>query len=150
MTRQPAQRLPEHQAAGPGAARPDLSARPGAAAATDAGERRAAALSYLSAPVLGPFVPLAIFLLRRKSGYARRHSAQALNLSLTMLLYGVCILIAGAVLALDSTAVAVAAGIAAAAVIWPATLACAIMAWSSASRGRFRRIPGWICASIVR
>jgi hypothetical protein len=34
--------------------------------------------------------------------------------------------------------------------LWLAILGYAIAAGSAASRGGFRRIPGWLCATIVR
>lgn len=110
-----------------------------------------ATLGYLGVPVLGPLIPLVGYLRERRGpGYARRHSVQALNLSITMLLYGVCILIGGAVLALDSAGVALVVVITVAAALWLVTLAYAIVAASSAHRGGFRRIPAWLCATIVR
>jgi uncharacterized Tic20 family protein len=101
--------------------------------------------------ILGPLVPLVIYLLaRRGPDDTRRHSVQALNLSLTMLLYGVCILIAGAVLTLDSASVALVVVIVVAAALWLVTLAYAIVAAFSAYQGGFRRIPAWLCATVVR
>jgi len=102
-------------------------------------------------PVLGPCLPLVIYLLRwRKPGHLRWHSVQALNFSLTVALYGICTLIAGAVLTLDSTSVALVVLIAVASALWLVTLAYAILAGSSAYRGGFRRIPAWLCATIAR
>lgn len=125
----------------------------GAAPARPAGpgDQRLAILSYLGVPLLGPCVPLLIYLLsRRRTGYLRRHSAQALNLSVTMLLYGICALIAAAMLALDSAAVALALVLPLAAALWLVIVTYVIAASVSAHRGGFRQIPGWLCASIVR
>jgi uncharacterized protein len=108
-------------------------------------------LSYLGVPFLGPLVPLLIYLLnRRKTAYIRRHSAQALNLSVTALLYGVCALIAAAMLALDSIGVALAVVVPLVAALWLVILGYVIAACSLASRGGFRQLPAWLCATIVR
>jgi hypothetical protein len=115
-----------------------------------ADDKRLAAIGYFGLPILGFLVPLGIYLLRRRSDEVRRHSVQALNLSLTMLLYGICIVIAGGVLALDSTGVALAVVIVAAAMLWLTIAGYAIAAGLSANQGGFRRIPGWLCATIVR
>ena len=168
MRSNPAQQTPQHQPRGPqlawrgvpqppwpgpqppwsAPARPDT---PHDGPATAAANGREAAIGYFGVPILGPLVPLAVYLLRgRTSNYARRHSVQALNLSLTAVLYAICILIVGGVLALDSVNVALVIGIAVAVALWLATLGYAIMAGLSADRGGFRRIPAWLCATIVR
>jgi len=117
----------------------------------DPGDERLATLSYLGVPFLGPLVPLAIYLFRgRSSAYTRRHAAQALNLSITTLLFGVCVLILGTMLALDSIVVALIVAVPLAVALWLATLAYVIVAGSSANRGDYYSIPSWICASIVR
>jgi uncharacterized Tic20 family protein len=127
-------------------------ARAGDAGATPApGEERLAALSYLGVPLLGPCLPLLIYLLgRRRSGYVRCHSAQGLNLSITMLLYGVSGLIAALMLALDSLTVALAVVVPLAAALWLVILGYVIVASASANRGGFRRMPAWLCATILR
>jgi uncharacterized Tic20 family protein len=120
---------------------------PGAA---DPGDERLATLSYLGVPFLGPLVPLAIYLLKgRSSAYTRRHAAQALNLSITTLLFAICVLVLGAMLALDSIAVALIVAVPLAVALWLATLAYVIVAGSSANRGDYYSIPSWICASIA-
>jgi len=121
------------------------------AAPAEPGDGRLAALSYLGVPLLGPCLPLVIYLLRkRRSGNVRRHSAQALNLSITVLLYVVCALIAALMLALDSLGVALAIVVPLVAVLWLVSLGYVIVAAASANRGGFRRIPAWLCATIVR
>lgn len=134
--------LPAAQQAGAGDA-PAAPAQPG--------DQRLAALGYLGVPLLGPCLPLLIYLFsKRKSGYVRRHSAQAVNLSLTAALYGICGLIAWAMLALDSIDVALMVVVPLVAVLWLVSLGYAVMASVSASRGGCRRIPAWLCATIVR
>jgi uncharacterized Tic20 family protein len=113
-------------------------------------DERLATLSYLGVPFLGPLVPLVIYLLKlRESAYVRRHAAQALNLSITSLLYTVCALILGTMLALDSIVVALIIVVPLAVALWLATLAYVIVAGSSANRGDYYKIPSWFCASIV-
>ncbi|HTW05129.1 MAG TPA: DUF4870 domain-containing protein, partial [Streptosporangiaceae bacterium] len=86
-------------------------------------EERLAALCYVGVPFLGPLVPLAVYLLRRhSSGFVRFHSAQALSLSITALLYTICVLILGGMLALDSLNLALIIAVPVAALLWLAIL----------------------------
>jgi uncharacterized protein len=108
-------------------------------------------IGYLSVPFLGPLVPLAIYLTRgRASAYVRRHSAQAVNLSITALLYAFCILVLGAMLALGSILLALVIGVALGVALWLATLAYVMATSASANRGASYQIPAWLCATIVR
>jgi uncharacterized protein len=119
--------------------------------AADLNDHRLAMLSYLGVPFLGPVIPLVIYLIKKRaSAFVRYHSAQALNLSITALLYTVCILILGTMLSLDSIVFAVIVGVTLAVVLWLATLAYVILAGSRANRGGYYRIPGWLCATMVR
>jgi uncharacterized Tic20 family protein len=132
-------------AAAPATAEP--AAPPGSA---DPGDERLATLSYLGVPFLGPLVPLAIYLFKgRSSPYTRQHAAQALNLSITTLLFAVCVLILGTMLALDSIVVALIVAVPLAVALWLVTLAYVIVAGSSANRGDYYSIPSWICAAIA-
>jgi uncharacterized Tic20 family protein len=107
-------------------------------------------LGYLGVPFLGPLLPLAIYFLRkRSSGFVRSHSAQALNLSFTALLYTVCVLILFTMLALDTITIAMIIAIPLAVALWLATLGYVIMAASRASNGGYYPIPAWLCAQIV-
>jgi uncharacterized protein len=124
------------------------ASRPGPA---EPGDERLATLSYLGVPFLGPLVPLAVYLFKgRASAFARSHSAQALNLSVTALLYGVCALILGTMLALDSIVVALIVVVPLAVALWLITLGYVIVAGSAANRGDYYPVPGWLCATIVR
>ena len=77
----------------------------GAARVQDA-EARLAAFGYLGAIILGPVIPLVIYLTAsRTRPLLRYHAARALNLSVTGLLYGLCCLILGGLLVLDSLTV---------------------------------------------
>jgi uncharacterized Tic20 family protein len=168
MTNDPGQPIPGRPTAwpdSPGAsARPDSRGSSGAVPAAqdggdgtgpppvaEPGEQFLATVSYVGVLLLGPCVPLLVYLFpKRKSGYVRRHSAQALNLSVTALIYGICVLIVAAMLALDSIVVALAVAVPLAAALWLATLGYVIAACVSARQGGFRSIPGWLCAPIVR
>jgi uncharacterized Tic20 family protein len=102
-------------------------------------------------PFLGPIVPLGIYLAKRHaSAYARLHSVQALNLSITALLYTVCVLIAGGMLALDSLTVALVVAVPLVVALWLAILVYVILAGSRANRGSYYKLPSWVCATIVR
>lgn len=126
----------------------DPASQPGPA---EPGDERLATLGYLGVPFLGPLVPLAVYLLRgRASAYVRGHSAQALNLSITALLYGVCALILGAMLALDNIVAALVVGVPVAVALWLITLGYVIVAGSAANRGDYYPVPAWLCATIVR
>jgi uncharacterized protein len=115
------------------------------------GDERLATLSYLGVPFLGPLVPLAVYLLKwRSSAYVRSHAAQALNLSVTVLIYTVCVLILGTMLSLDSIGVGLGVAVPLAAVLWLITLGYVIVAGSAANRGDYYPVPAWLCATIVR
>ena len=131
--------------------RAEPAAEPASLPAAGTNDHRLAMLSYLGVPFLGPVIPLGVYLTRRRaSAFVRYHCAQALNLSITALLYTVCILILATMLALDSIVVALVVGVALAAALWLATLGYVILAWSRANRGDYYRIPGWLCATVVR
>jgi uncharacterized Tic20 family protein len=126
----------------------ESASQPGPA---EPGDERLATLSYLGVPFLGPIVPLAVYLLKRRaSGYVRSHSAQALNLSITVLLYTVCALILGTMLTLDSIVVALVVVVPLAVALWLITLGYVIVAGSAANRGDYYPVPAWLCATIVR
>jgi uncharacterized Tic20 family protein len=130
---------------------PDAPAAPlDAPGPADPGDERLATLSYLGVPFLGPLVPLAIFLFKgRSSAYTRRHAAQALDLAITSLLYSVCAVILGLMLALDNIVLALVVVVPLIVALWLVTLAYVIVAGSSANRGDYYPIPSWICASLT-
>jgi len=131
---------------------PTVAAGPARGAGpAEPGDERLATLSYLSVPFLGPLVPLLVYLARkRSSAFVRRQSAQALNLSITALLYTFCALIVGTMLALDSITVALIFVVPLVVVLWLVTLIYVILAASRAGRGDYLRIPAWLCATILR
>jgi len=110
-----------------------------------------AAFGYLGAIVLGPVVPLLVYAFRaRRSPFMRYHAATAANLSLTGALYGVCCLILGGLLLLDSLTVALVVALPVGFAIWVAMLRHLIRGAAAANRGERYRVPDWICARIVR
>ena len=125
---------------GPDPARPELTS-----------QQRWAMLSYLAVPFLGFCIPLAVYLSkRRRSAFIRYQSAQALNLSVTGLLYTICVLIFGGVLALASLNTAVLIAVALIAALWLTSLGYVVRAAAAAGRGDYYRIPAWICATLAR
>jgi uncharacterized Tic20 family protein len=145
LLREPGVREPAPGRAGApgGAARPRV--RP--AGSEDASW---AMLAYLTVPIFGCLVSLAIYLLSlRGSRWLRAHAAQALNAWLTWLLYNVSALIAGALLALDSPRVAVLVVLPVVATLWLVIMAYLIRAARLASRGREYTLPRWLCSPII-
>ena len=109
-----------------------------------------AAFGYLGAIVLGPVIPLVVYAVRsRRSPFIRYHAATAANLALTATLYGLCCLILGGLLALDSVTVALFVALPVGLVIWASMLRYLIRGAISASRGERGEMPDWICAHIV-
>jgi uncharacterized protein len=110
-----------------------------------------AMLGYLGAIFLGPLIPLAIFAVRRnKSQFMRYHSARAVNLSVTVLLYVLCCAILGAMLALDTIALALAVALPLVFLLWLAMLKYLIRGVIAAQHGEPYDVPSWICATIAR
>jgi uncharacterized Tic20 family protein len=109
-----------------------------------------AAFGYLGAIVLGPVIPLIVYAVRsRRSPFLRYHAATAANLSLTATLYGLCCLILGGLLLLDSVTVALVITIPVGLVIWVSMLRYLIRGVIAANRGERCEVPDWICARIV-
>ncbi len=99
-------------------------------------------LGYLGVPFVSFLAPLAVYLARaRQSPFARQHAAQALNLSITLLLYNLCVLILAGILALDSVGVALQVAGPVALALWLAALYFLTRAALSASRGAVLRLP---------
>ena len=108
-------------------------------------------LGYLGVPFVSFLAPLAVYLARgRQSPFARQHAARALNLSITLVLYDLCVLILAGILALDSVGVALLVAGPAALALWLAALYFLTRAALSASRGEFYAVPRWICATMTR
>ena len=114
------------------------------------GDIRSATFGYLGAIFLGPVVPLAVYVLRsRRSPFMRYHAATAVKLSLTAALYGLCCLILGGLLLLDSATVALVVALPVGLVIWVSALLYLIRGAIAANRGERSEAPDWICAHIV-
>ena len=115
------------------------------------GDVTAATFGYLGAIVLGPVVPLLVYALRaRRSTFMRYHAAMAANVSLTSVLYGVCCLILGGLLLLDSLTAALVVVLPVGFAIWVSMLRQLVRGAVAANRGERYRAPDWICARIVR
>ena len=114
------------------------------------GDMTSATFGYLGAIFLGPVIPLIVYTLRaRRSPFMRNHAGTAVNLSLTATLYGVCCLILGGLLLLDSLAVALIVVLPVGFVIWVSMLRYLIGGVAAANRGERYEVPNWICAHIV-
>ena len=109
-----------------------------------------ATLGYLGAIVLGPVIPVGVYVFRAKrSAFLRYHAAAAVNLSLTAALYALCCLILGGLLMLDSITAALLVALPVAVAIWASMLRYLIRGLCAASRGEEYQVPDWICAHIV-
>lgn len=109
-----------------------------------------ATFGYLGAIILGPVIPVAVYVFRsRRSAFLRYHAAAAVNLSLTAALYALCCLILGGLLLLDSVTVALLVALPFALAIWASMLRYLIRGIGAAGRGEEYEIPAWICAHIV-
>jgi Domain of unknown function (DUF4870) len=114
-------------------------------------EVRLASLAYLGAIFLGPVIPLVLYLTgSRTRPSLRYHAARALNLSVTGLLYGLCCLILGGLLLLDSLTVALVVAVPIGVVIWLTVLTYLIRGIGAANRGEEYEVPGWICAPMAK
>jgi uncharacterized Tic20 family protein len=115
------------------------------------GEVTLAAFGYLGAIFLGPVIPLVVYATRGRSRpFLHYHAARALNLSVTGLLYGLCCLILGGLLVLDSLTVALIVAVPIGLGIWLTVLSYLIRGLSAANRGERYQAPGWICAQIAK
>ncbi len=108
-------------------------------------------VGYLGAIVLGPVIPLVVYVAKaRKSPFLRYHAATAVNLSLTCLLYGLCCAILGALLVLDSSTItALVIALPLGFVLWVTMLRYLIRGVAAANRGESYDVPQWICARFV-
>ncbi len=114
------------------------------------GDMTSATFGYLGAIFLGPVIPLIVYALRAgRSPFMRYHAATAVNLSLTATLYGLCCLILGGLLLLDSIAVALVVALPIGFAIWVSMLRYLIGGVVAANRGERYEVPSWICARIV-
>jgi uncharacterized Tic20 family protein len=130
---------------GPAATRPDAVVRSGGSAA------RWAMLAYLTVPLFGFVIPLWVYLRTlRRSGWARAHAAQALNVWITVTLYGLSAVIMGTSLALDSPQVALIVFGPLIVGLWLVALRHLVRAATAASLGLGYTFPRWLCSRIIR
>jgi uncharacterized protein len=124
---------------------------PGLAPPPTESEELWAALAYLGAIFLGPFVPLGVFLrMRHRSAFLRRHAVQALNIALTCLLYAVSGAIVGALLAFANPNDALLIMSLVAAAGWLVMLDHLARGAAAAKRGEYRQAPSWLCTPLVK
>jgi uncharacterized Tic20 family protein len=115
-----------------------------------AGDEAWAMLGYLGVPFVSVLSPAAVWLVRaRGSDFVRDHARQALNLAITLALYNCCAAILAGVLALDTVGVALAIALPVALALWLVALGYLASAARAASRGEFRTLPAWLCATIL-
>lgn len=136
---------------GPRVARGHADGGPGVGQPVRDADMTWATFGYLGAIFLGPVIPLVIYVTRRRrSPFMRYHAATSLNLSLTWTLYGVCCVILGGLLLLDSFIVALVVALPLAFVLWLAMLNQLIRGVGAANRGERYEPPAWICAQIAK
>jgi uncharacterized Tic20 family protein len=126
-----------------------IPAEPGPASHRDV---RDAVLGYLGVAITGFVVPLVLYLVStRRSAFARQNAAEALRVSWAVVLYGICALIIGGMLALDSVTVAVIIVGPLALAFWLVLVVHLVRAAREASRGEPpREFPGWLRVSARR
>jgi uncharacterized protein len=113
-------------------------------------EETLSALSYLGA-VFGPIVPLVVYLTRRHtSWFVRWHAAQALNVSLTGLLYAVSGAIVGGLLSFDSRTAALIVMVPIATIAWLIICVYLVRGALTARRGDAHSMPAWLCSPLVK
>ncbi|HEY2441983.1 MAG TPA: DUF4870 domain-containing protein [Streptosporangiaceae bacterium] len=128
-------------------------ARPAGPAPVIAGDSEGvlAAFCYLGV-IFFSFLPaLAVYLTRgRTSSYLRFHAARAANLAITLLLFNICALIVGGLLALDTVEVGLIIVVPLASALWVVVLGYLIRAALAAERGQQYDLPEWLCARVLK
>jgi uncharacterized Tic20 family protein len=110
-----------------------------------------AALGYLGV-IFFAFLPaLVIYIAKGRSApYLRYHAAQAINVSITVLLFDLCALIVGGMLALDALTVSLSVVLPLVTALWLVVLGyLARMAFATA-RGEVYDLPRWLRADLLR
>ena len=151
MTSEPMPSVPDPQSPRPdrSAARQPDERQPGDTWVGSA-DATPAAFGYLGAILLGPVIPLIVYAITaRRSPFLRWHAATAVNLSLSCLVYGLCCVILGGLLALDSVVAAIIIAVPLLLAVWLVTLRYLLRGAAAANRGERYDIPSWICARIV-
>jgi uncharacterized Tic20 family protein len=107
-------------------------------------------LGYLTVPLFGFVVPLLVYLRTlRGSSWSRAHAAQALNVWITALLYGLSAVIMGTMLALDSPRIALIVFGPLVTALWLVMLTYLVRAATAASQGLPFTVPRWLCSRVV-
>ncbi|HEX4061538.1 MAG TPA: DUF4870 domain-containing protein [Streptosporangiaceae bacterium] len=125
------------------------AARAGIAAATGS-QAILAALGYLGV-IFFAFLPaLVIYIAKGRSApYLRYHSAQAVNVSITVLLFDLCALIVGGMLALDAVAVSLSIVVPLVTLLWLVVLVYIVRMAFATARGEVYELPRWLCIDLL-
>jgi uncharacterized Tic20 family protein len=109
-----------------------------------------ALLAYVS-PIIVSFIgPLVIYLVKmNESRFVRFHAAQSLNLLITSVLYCLGLGLFSVLLAVTTPGLGPLAYVGLYLVLGFVVLVYLMIAGVAASRGRFYRVPGWLCLRIV-
>jgi uncharacterized protein len=120
--------------------------RPGSAA-----EEMLATLGYLGV-IFFAFVPaLVIYLSKGRSApFVRYHSAQAVNVSVAVLLFDVCAVLVGGMLALDAVAVSLSVVVPLLTLLWLVVLAHIVRVALATARGEPYDLPRWLRVDLLR
>lgn len=111
---------------------------------------KAATVGYLGVIFLGPVIPLVLYAVSaRRSPFLRQHAAAAVNLSVTCLLYALCCVIVGGLLALDIVLLGLVIGALLGLALWLTMLRYVIRGVGAVKRGEQDKIPGWLSATVV-
>lgn len=114
-------------------------------------EELLAAVGYLGVIFFLFVPPLVIYLARRRSSdYLRYHAARAVNVSVSIILFGLSAAIVGAVLALDTVQLGLIVGVPLATAVWLVILVFLIRAAVAAARGERYELPDWLCVQLLR
>jgi len=123
---------------------------PDPAQLSDGAASRWAMLGYLTVPLFGFVVPLLVYLRNlHGANWSRAHAAQALNVWITAVLYGLSAVIMGTMLALDSPQIALIVFGPLVAVLWLVMLTYLVRAATAASQGLPYTVPRWLCSPLV-
>jgi uncharacterized protein len=116
-----------------------------------AAEEMLATLGYLGVIFFG-FVPALIIYLSkgRSAPYVRYHCARAVNVSVTLLLFDVCALIVGGMLAFDAVTVSLSVIVPLVTLLWLVTLAYIVRTAFATARGEPYELPRWLRADLLR
>jgi uncharacterized protein len=127
-----------------------LAVQPGYGPPQQSDDRTWAMAAYLS-PIVVHFIgPLIIFFVKKdESPFVRHHAAQSLNMIITSTIYGIGLIIAGAV----AGAVTHGVGFLLFLLVWLAfsvtMLVYLIIATVAANRGELYQVPPWLCLRLV-